>query len=278
MNRGYSRSITIAAAIIMAVGLSQFANAQTSPEPQPMLTQPSGGRIPENRPFIIPENQVPPPAPAVKFQSPFNGEKDADSSGEAVDFGKLMDLYDTMKDAEANLEAAKKCKNGVTEAQKVVDRSTATFNTAMAHFANDWSANAYAMDGGTVQGSVERSRGYTEKNGDRDKILGELAKQDKKKHVTGACPATPKTPAPSETPKAATPSETPKTATPSETPKTAPPAEQPKTPTPSGSSKTSAVPKAASDDNCSRSGGAIGAMGYVNCEINKANANASGQK
>jgi hypothetical protein len=46
-----------------------------------------------------------PPTPAPPFLSPFNGDRDA-TAGEAQDFGKLMDVYDAMKDAEAKLKAA----------------------------------------------------------------------------------------------------------------------------------------------------------------------------
>jgi len=141
--------------------------------------------------------QTPPPTP-TPFHSPFNGDKDP-AAGEAQDFGKLMDLYDAMKDAEAKFNAAEQCKSGIDDARKAFAAATAAFNTALARYIDDWSNYTYTKDyrdahlPRTSQETIEKGMTYER---DRASVMGELAKQDKKQHVAGNCPVTPNVPPP----------------------------------------------------------------------------------
>jgi len=138
-----------------------------------------------------------PPTP-TPFHSPFNGDKDS-TAGEAQDFGKLMDLYDAMKDAEAKFNAAEQCKSGIDDARKAFAAATAAFNTALATYLDDWSKYTYTKDDRdrnlprTSQETIEKGMTYKR---DRASVMDELGKQDKKQHVAGNCPGTPSIPVP----------------------------------------------------------------------------------
>ena len=122
--------------------------------------------------------QTPAPQPPP-YHSPFNGEKAA-TSQEAGDFGKLMDLYDKMKDAEAAVKAAEICKSGVDEARKTSDEATKTFNSSLRAFIADWSNLTYP--------SYARERITALMITDTNTMMDKLAKEDKSTHVVGQCP------------------------------------------------------------------------------------------
>ena len=135
-------------------------------------------------------------APTV-FHSPFNGEKKAYNppEGEHKDFNDLLDLYDTMKDAESALAFARKCGSAddVKKAQSALDKATEAFSKAMFEYINGWSNLTYSgftWYPGT--GFVNKSQQNIESNGsykaDRQKVMDSLAQADKKQHAVGDCP------------------------------------------------------------------------------------------
>src|SRR5689334_4398668 len=100
-----SRILLIAA---LSLGAFALAHAQTPP-PTGGGDKPAGGDA-------KPAGEKPADKPPEKFHSPFNGDLDP-GSVEAQDFGKLLELYDAMLDAQAALAAAEKCNGDVKKAK-----------------------------------------------------------------------------------------------------------------------------------------------------------------
>ncbi len=97
-----------------------------------------------------------------------------------------MKLYDAMKDAEAALKTAQLCGSGANGAQAALNAATKAFQDAFDEYVVGWSQN------GPHLADYLRNHAYLHKSGrdyqeDARKLLDELARQDKKQHLVGAC-------------------------------------------------------------------------------------------
>jgi hypothetical protein len=190
MNWGYSsRSIAIAAAIIVAVGLSQFGNAQTPPAPQP---SPSPSPSPSPAPSATqPPSPTPSPPP---FHSQFNGDKDA-TSGEATDFGNLVSVYDAWQAAGDAVTKAKSCgtQADIAAAEKAFTEADSAWVNAAYQYIDDWSNNVFPQKGGPPFKGPGAARADPLFDADMNKLKDAIKKASKYVRAkVNDCPATPK--------------------------------------------------------------------------------------
>lgn len=174
--------------LIASLSLGAFALAQAQPVP-PGGDKPAAGG--DAKPDAKPDEKKPP----EKFHSPFNGDKEPDSA-EAQDFGKLLDLYDAMLDAEAALKAAEKCGGDTKKAKEDLDKATAAFNEAFDEYVIGWDTSSGSITLNYYHRVVKDHTKPYMKGGKAQKTLDALKKADKKKHDAAACPPkeTPPTP------------------------------------------------------------------------------------
>ncbi|MBV9046266.1 MAG: hypothetical protein JO348_08325 [Alphaproteobacteria bacterium] len=130
--------------------------------------------------------------PPEKFHSPFNGDLEP-GSGEAQDFGKLLDLYDAMLDAQAALAAAEKCGGDTKKAKENLDKATAAFNEAFDEYVIGWDMGTYSMTLTDYHRTVKDHTQPYMKGKKAQKTLDALKAADKKKHDAAACPPPPAT-------------------------------------------------------------------------------------
>jgi len=177
-----SRIVVIAA---LSLGAFALAHAQTPP-PTGGGDKPAGGDA-------KPAGEKPADKPPEKFHSPFNGDLDP-GSAEAQDFGKLLDLYDAMLDAQAALAAAEKCNGDVKKAKDALDKATAAFDEAFDEYVIGWDTSSGSLTLNWYRSKVkDHSKPYM-KGGKAQKTLDALQKADKKKHDAAACPPPGETP------------------------------------------------------------------------------------
>ena len=112
-----------------------------------------------------------------RFDSPFNGKRHLNDV-EGKDFTALMEAYDKMKDAEADLASARACKGNVAKAQKDYDEAKAAFDKLLDQYVVDWSGIInLRKDNNPVWFASETK-----------KVTNALEKQDKKQHGGKKCP------------------------------------------------------------------------------------------
>jgi len=185
--------------LICSLSLGAFALAQAqTPPPGAGGDKPAGGTA-------KPGDAKPAGAkPPEKFHSPFNGDLDP-NGGEAQDFGKLLDRYDAMLDAQAALAAAEKCNGDTKKAKEDLDKAAAAFNEAFDEYVIGWDMGSGSITLNYYHQAVkDHSKPYM-KGGKAQKTLDALKDADKKKHDAAACPPPAGTPAqpvmPGTTPK-----------------------------------------------------------------------------
>ena len=180
-----SRIVLIAA---LSLGAFALAHAQTPP-PTGGGDKPAGGDAKPADGGGKPDEKKPP----EKFHSPFNGDLDP-NSGEAQDFGKLLDLYDAMLDAQAALAAAEKCSGDVKKAKEALDKATAAFNEAFDEYVIGWDTGSGSLTLNWYQKNVKKHDTPYMKGKKAQKTLDALKAADKKKHDAAACPPPGETP------------------------------------------------------------------------------------
>jgi len=149
MKKNYlPRLVSAVAAVVLAIGLSQFADAQTPPAPQPS------------------PSPSPSPSPAPQFQSPFGNPNPG--PGEADAFNNLVTLYDKYLAADDNLKKAKACgtKADVDAASLARKDANEAYSQALSQYVQDYSNIAYPpgapgslREGSPAMGAFSNDRG-----------------------------------------------------------------------------------------------------------------------
>lgn len=180
----------------LAFGALALTQAQAQPAPPGGSNKPAGG---EAKPADTakPDDKKPP----EKFHSPFNGDLEP-TSGEAQDFGKLLDLYDAMLGAEAALKAAENCSGDTKKAKEDLDKATAAFNQAFDEYVIGWDMGSGSLTLNWYSKNVKDHAKPYMKGKKAQKTLDALKDADKKKRDAAACPP------PTETPGQALPGDT----------------------------------------------------------------------